>query len=234
MLIAGFPAGSFRANCYVIAPQSGGECVVIDPGQDSAEPLKEVLDQHILTPVAVLLTHGHPDHVAGAAALCREADVPAYLHSADQHLLTDPLSGLTQQLQQQLAALDLTGLRPPEVRSFGSDSATSSRTTTTHLDLAGLSIVVDHAPGHTAGSVVFRLAATQGADGGRPELLFTGDTLFAGSVGRTDLPGGSWENLRNSLRSVLLTRADDAVILPGHGPSSTIGVERGGNPFLVG
>ncbi|WP_029137279.1 MBL fold metallo-hydrolase [Nakamurella lactea] len=225
MLIAGFPAGSFQANCYVIAAEPGGECAVIDPGENSAEPLAEVLRQHRLTPAAVLLTHGHLDHVAGANELCRSAGVPAYLHAADQHLLDDPLAGLSEPLRRQLAGMDLTGLRPPEVRSFD-DSAT--------LELAGLRVAVDPVPGHTPGSVVFRLAAAVDPNGGRPELLFTGDTLFAGSVGRTDLPGGSWDELRHSLRSVLLTRADDAVVLPGHGPSSTIGTERGGNPFLIG
>lgn len=224
MLIAGFPAGSFQANCYVIAPEAGGDAVVIDPGEASVGPLDEVLREHRLTPVAALLTHGHLDHVAGAAELCRSAGIPAYLHAADQHLLDDPLSGLSEPLRQQLAGLDLTGLRPPEVRSFQAPS----------VELAGLSVHVDQTPGHTPGSVVFRLTAGSDADGSRPELLFTGDTLFAGSVGRTDLPGGSWDELRLSLKTALLTRPDTAVVLPGHGQSSTIGTERRGNPFLTG
>lgn len=223
MLIAGFPAGSFQANCYVLAPQAGGQCVVVDPGQDAAAPLAEVLEQHRLTPAAVLLTHGHLDHIAGAAQLCRSADVPTYIHAADEHLLDDPMAGLSDQLRRHLTGFDLSELRPPQVENFDDE-----------LTAAGLRFAVDHAPGHTQGSVVLRIAAASDGDGARSELLFTGDTLFAGSVGRTDLPGGSWEELRQSLRSVLLTRPDGAVILPGHGPSSTIGTERGGNPFLVG
>lgn len=223
MLIAGFPAGALQANCYLLAAAGGTECLVIDPGENSFDPLQQLLTDRGLTPVAALLTHGHLDHVAGAAQLCRAAGIPAYLHEADQPLLDDPLSGLSEALRGQLAGMDLTGLRPPEVRGFDDT-----------LEAAGLRVTVDHVPGHTKGSVVFRLPSAMDDDGDRPELLFTGDTLFAGSVGRTDLPGGSWDELRHSLKTMLLTRPDGAVILPGHGPSSTIGTERAGNPFLIG
>lgn len=218
MLIAGFPSGSLRANCYVVAPAAGGECLVVDPGEGAAEPLRELLDTHRLTPTAVLLTHGHLDHVASAAEVCRSVDVPAHLHAADEHLLDDPLSGLSPELVAALAGFPLEDLRPPEVLNLQDG-----------LTLAGLRIAVDHTPGHTPGSVVFRIAATDG----HPEVLFTGDTLFAGSVGRTDLPGGSWPQLQHSLTSMLLARPDDAVVLPGHGGASTIGAQRAGNPFLA-
>lgn len=219
MLIAGFPAGAFQANCYVLAAGPGEPCVVIDPGQDAIAGLRRLVAEHTLVPSAVLLTHGHLDHVADAAAFCRDADIPAYLHSTDEHLLDDPLSGLSPELRAMLAGYPLDGLRPPEVIGFDEQ-----------LTVAGLDLAIDHAPGHTGGSVVLRLAG----DGERPEVLFTGDTLFAGSVGRTDLPGGSRQQLAQSLRTRLLTRADDAVILPGHGPTSTIGAERSGNPHLAG
>ncbi len=222
MLIAGFPAGVFQANCYLLATGRGASCLVVDPGQDAVGPLQQQLSRHDLTPVAVLLTHGHLDHILSAAEISRAAGIPAYLHDADDHLLDDPMAGLDDTLRQALTGLPLADLRPPEVLTFGAE-----------LELAGLRLFVDHSPGHTPGSVVFRFPAGDQQDDGRPEVLLTGDTLFAGSVGRTDLPGGSWDELQRSLQSVLLSRPDDAVILPGHGPTSTIGAERAGNPFLT-
>lgn len=219
MFIAGFPAGSLQANCYVLAAEPGGGALVVDPGQDALVRLEPLLAEHRLQPVAVLLTHGHLDHIASAADLCRSAGVPAYLHGADENLLDDPLSGLTPELRAALTGMPLGDLRPEVVHSLMGQGV---------LDLAGLQVAVDHTPGHTPGSVVFRLAGN--AD--RPEVLFTGDTLFAGSVGRTDLPGGSSAELTASIRERLLTRPDDAVVLPGHGPTSTIGAERVGNPYL--
>lgn len=221
MLIAGFPAGSFQANCYVIGVEPGSDAVVVDPGEDAAGQLASILREHRMRPVAVLLTHGHLDHIASAAQVCARAGVPAYLHGEDDYMLDDPLAGLSSQLRSALAGMDLGGLRPAEVVSL---------TGVTDLQLAGLHLAVDHAPGHTGGSVVYRFAATDD----RPEVMLTGDTLFAGSVGRTDLPGGSTAQLMMSIADKLLSRPDEAVILPGHGPTSTIGAERAGNPFLVG
>ena len=220
MFIAGFPAGSFQANCYVIGAERGGEALVVDPGEAASPRLAEVLREHDLRPVAVLLTHGHLDHMASAAQVCGAADIPAYLHGADEYMLDDPLAGLSEQLRSALAGMDLTGLRPGTVNPL---------TDVAELSLAGLTLHVDHTPGHTGGSVVFRFAA----DGDRPEILLTGDTLFAGSVGRTDLPGGSSAELTDSIARHLLTRDDGAVVLPGHGPTSTIGDERRTNPFLT-
>ncbi|GAA2013357.1 MBL fold metallo-hydrolase [Nakamurella flavida] len=217
MFIAGFPAGSFQANCYVLAAEPGGDALVVDPGQDALVRLEPLLAEHGLRPVAVLLTHGHLDHIASAAALCRSAGIPAHLHAADEVLLDDPLSGLLPELRAALAGMPLDGLRPEVVHPLGGE-----------LVAGGLRIAVHHTPGHTRGSVVFRLAAADD----RPEVLLTGDTLFAGSVGRTDLPGGSTAELTASLHDHLLTRPDDAVVLPGHGPTSTIGAERVGNPYL--
>jgi glyoxylase-like metal-dependent hydrolase (beta-lactamase superfamily II) len=220
VFIAGFPAGSFQANCYLLGAAAGGEAVIVDPGEDATERVLAELAERALRPVAVLLTHGHLDHVASAAQLCRAAGIPAYLHAADDHLLDDPLAGLSPQLQAAVAGLDLTGLRPPSVLDLTGSS----------VELAGLTIAVHPTPGHTGGSVVFRVAGT----GDRPEVLLTGDTLFAGSVGRTDLPGGSPQQLLASIGRELLSRPDDAVVLPGHGPVTTIGAERAGNPFLLG
>ncbi len=220
MLIAGFPAGSFQANCFVVAPEAGGQCVVIDPGEDAAEQLQALLAEHRLTPVAVLLTHGHLDHTASAAAICRAAGIPAYIHPADEYMLDDPLAALSAELRALLAGMPEDGFRPDQVLPL-SDLLEPG--------LADLPLTVDHLPGHTGGSVVYRLAG----DGDRPEILFTGDTLFAGSIGRTDLPGGSMDQELASIADRVLSRADDAVVLAGHGPATTVGDERTSNPFLT-
>jgi len=220
VLIAGFPAGSFQANCFVVAQEAGAPCVVIDPGEDAAERLQTVLDEHRLTPVAVLLTHGHLDHMASAAAICRAADIPAYIHPADEYMLDDPMAALSAELRAALAGMPKDGFRPDQVLPLAD---------LLEPGLADLPLTVDHLPGHTGGSVVYRFAG----DGERPEILFTGDTLFAGSIGRTDLPGGSMDQELASIADRVLSRADDAVVLAGHGPATTVGNERTSNPFLT-
>lgn len=219
MLIAGFPAGSFAANCYVVAPAAGEECVIIDPGQDAEAGIDEILREHRLKPVAAILTHGHIDHVWSVTPVCGAKDVPAYIHPGDRELLTDPAKGLSLSgAQQFLGGLTLT--EPDDVRELA-DGVT--------LELAGLTIRVDHAPGHTPGSVTFATPPS----GELPEVLFSGDLLFAGSIGRTDLPGGSYEEIQDSLARVCLARPDDTAVLPGHGPQTTIGRERVTNPYLA-
>ncbi|GAA4129502.1 MBL fold metallo-hydrolase [Actinomadura keratinilytica] len=219
MLVAGFPAGSFAANCYVVAPAAGEECVIVDPGQDAEAGIDELLREHRLKPVAVLLTHGHLDHVWSVAPVCGAKDVPAYVHPDDRELLTDPAKGLGLGAGQQLfGGLELS--EPDDVREL-SDGAV--------IELAGLRLTVDHAPGHTPGSVTFRTPA----EGDAPDVIFTGDLLFAGSIGRTDLPGGSYEQILRSLSRVCLTLPDETTVLPGHGPQTTIGRERATNPFLA-
>jgi len=220
VLIAGFPAGSFQANCFVVAPEAGASCVVIDPGQDAAEQLQALLTEHRLTPVAVLLTHGHLDHTASAAAVCRAAEIPAYIHPADEYMLDDPLAALSPELRAALSGMPKDGFRPDEVLPLAD---------LLEPGLADLPLTVDHLPGHTGGSVVYRFAG----DGDRPEILFTGDTLFAGSIGRTDLPGGDMDQELASIADRVLSRADDAVVLAGHGPVTTVGNERISNPFLA-
>lgn len=234
MLIAGFPAGSFQANCYVLARSAGQDepvpCVVIDPGEGALEPLAELLAEHRLTPVAVLVTHGHLDHTASAAAVGRRYDVPVGVHPEDEYMLSDPGAALSPQLRAALSASGdawSQGVRPDRVRLLADGE---------DLGLADLPLSVVHNPGHTPGSVTYRLAAGDpDPDGGpaRPELLFTGDTLFAGSIGRTDLAGGSQPRELVSIAERLLTRPDDAVVLPGHGPTTTVAAERAGNPFLT-
>lgn len=220
MLIAGFPAGSFAANCYLVAPGPGEECVIIDPGQDAEAGIDEVLATHRLKPAAVLLTHGHIDHVWSVAPVCGAKDVPAYIHPADRHLLSDPAKGFPLAPGQQLFG-GLTFTEPDDVKELTDGMA---------IDLVGLSIVVDHAPGHTEGSVTFRLPPEHADEG----VMFSGDLLFAGSIGRTDLPGGDHRKILDSLARVCLTLPDETIVLSGHGPQTTIGAERRSNPFLFG
>ncbi|RCV48990.1 MBL fold metallo-hydrolase [Marinitenerispora sediminis] len=223
MLIAAFPAGPLAANCYVVAAAAGAPCVIVDPGQDAARGVAKLLDEHRLTPAAVLLTHGHFDHVWSAAELCAAHGVPAHLHPADRALLTDPAAGLDPALASQLSAL--LGDTPP-----GEPADLVELTDGGTVTAAGLEFTVAHAPGHTPGSAVFALAPSDD----RPDVLFTGDLLFAGSIGRTDFPGGDHPAILRSLERVCLSRPDDTVVLPGHGPQTTIGRERAGNPFLRG
>jgi hydroxyacylglutathione hydrolase len=235
VFVLSFPSGALAANCYLVGSIPGGartghgghpgECVVIDPGQGAAGPLDGFLRDHDLRPVAVLLTHGHLDHIAAAREVCREWGIPAFLHEADQYMLDDPLSGLSPQLRAGISTImgpddDLTALRPDDVRSPVDGD---------RLPFAGLTITVDHVPGHTGGSVVYRISD---ADAVPAEHLFTGDTLFAGTIGRTDLPGGSMPQILSSIATKMLTRPDDATVHPGHGPATTIGAERRTNPFL--
>ncbi|MFC9252427.1 MBL fold metallo-hydrolase [Amycolatopsis thailandensis] len=199
MLVVGFPAGPLEANCYLLAADGGGECVIVDPGEGVAEPLEAALSGHGLTPVAMLATHGHPDHVASADEIGTRHGIPLYLHEADRPLLGPG-----------------AGERKDGIVSLADGP----------LRLAGLEITVSRTPGHTAGSVVFGLTS---AEGGR--IVLTGDSLFAGSIGRSD---GDGDELVRSLGAKVMTLPDDTVVLPGHGPATTIGQERAGNPFLAG
>ena len=230
MLVAGFPAGAFAANCYVVAPGPGEQCVIVDPGQDAEPGIQDILAAHRLTPAAVLLTHGHIDHVWSVAPVCGAKGIPGYIHPADRALLSDPAKGFPLGIGQELFG-GLKFTEPDDVKELA-DGMT--------LSLAGLEIIVNHAPGHTGGSVTFRLpvqepitaAGKSKIDEG--DVLFSGDLLFAGSIGRTDLPGGDYPTILRSLARVCLTLPDQTVVLSGHGPRTTIGAERRTNPFLAG
>jgi glyoxylase-like metal-dependent hydrolase (beta-lactamase superfamily II) len=227
--------------------------VIIDPGQDAQPGIEEILAEHRLRPAAVLLTHGHIDHIWSVAPVCGAKGIPAYIHPDDRALLSDPAKGFPLGAGQQLfGGLEFT--EPDDVKELA-DGMT--------LSLVGLEIVVNHAPGHTEGSVAFRMpldppnsaqgqsktgaAETQGAAEGQSaaeaarapagdpgSILFSGDLLFAGSIGRTDLPGGDYPTILRSLARVCLTLPDETVVLSGHGPQTTIGAERRTNPFLTG
>ncbi len=214
MLIAGFPAGSFGTNCYVVATAAGTECIVVDPGQDAVGGIDDIVREHRLKPVAVLLTHGHIDHIWSVVPVCGAHDVPAYIHPADRALLSDPAKGLSLATAQMLGGLTFT--EPDDVRSLADEPSVS---------IAGLDFAVDWAPGHTPGSVTFRLG---------DDALFSGDLLFAGSIGRSDLPGGDPVQMQESLARVLSPMPDQLPVLPGHGPATSIGRERATNPYLRG
>jgi hydroxyacylglutathione hydrolase len=218
MLVTGFPAGSFQTNCWLAAAAAGSEALVVDPGQDALAGIEELCRRHRLKPVAALLTHGHLDHVWTVAPLAGAHGIPAYVHPADRHLLTDPLAGFGPEARAAFGGLELQ--EPDDVRELADGQV---------VELAGLRLVVEHTPGHTLGHVTFRAAP----EAGEPGQLLAGDLVFAGSIGRTDLPGGSMEQMLASLAR-FLTLPDDTVVLPGHGPTTTVGRERATNPFLAG
>lgn len=218
MFIAGFPAGAWGTNCYLVAPAPGEECVIVDPGHEAADGVEELVREHRLRPVAVVLTHGHIDHVASVVPVCGARGIPAWIHPDDRYMMADPARALGRSLGQQIMGSITVG-EPDDVRELADGSV---------LDLAGLRLTVSHAPGHTKGSVTFGTPAA----GDVPPVLFSGDLLFAGSIGRTDLPGGDHAEILESLARVCLPLPDETVVLSGHGPQTTIGRERAANPYL--
>ncbi|HET8915959.1 MAG TPA: MBL fold metallo-hydrolase [Propionibacteriaceae bacterium] len=232
MLIASFPAGPWQTNCYVVAAVPGSECVIIDPGMDAVDGVGELIMEHRLKPVAVMLTHGHLDHMWSVTPLCRSSDSTCWVHPDDRVLLTDPLRAMgleTRLLLERLTGGSAVFSEPDEVRELtdGADVA-----------VAGLIFHALHAPGHTPGSTMFQTpyqaSAGTGADidADIDSVVFSGDVFFAGSIGRTDLPGGSLPDMLKSLRSKVLPLPDTVAVLPGHGPQTTIARERVGNPYL--
>jgi len=207
-------------NAWFVAPSgTGGECVLIDAPPDPGAILDH-LSEHNLRLVALLATHGHADHVGGVSEVvgAQPHDIPVHLHDADLHLLLDPV-GNGGTLGQVLAAEELD-LEPPELVHGLDDGQRVSG--------AGMTFTAIHTPGHTQGSVCFLLEV----DGEQP-VLFSGDHLFAGSIGRTDLPGGSLDDLMASMADKILPLDDAIGVLPGHGPTTTIGHERRTNPFIA-
>ena len=209
-------------NCYVLAQHAGTDAIVVDPGQRAMGQLRRILDENRLTPAAVLLTHGHIDHIWSAQKVADTYGCPAYIHPEDRFMLSDPLKGFGPAGIMKLGQIAFGALfrEPKQVLQLDRDGD--------KLDIGDTSVTVDHTPGHTRGSVVFRVS------GDGSDVVFTGDTLFRQSVGRTDLPGGSGRDLLGSIMTKLMVLDDDTVVLPGHGEKSTIGLERRTNPFLEG
>jgi glyoxylase-like metal-dependent hydrolase (beta-lactamase superfamily II) len=187
---------------------------------DASEPVGAVVADRGLVPVAVLATHGHIDHIGDAQEIADGYGIPLHIHSADRHLLSDPAAGLLPEMGDWIGAYYPEGLHEPERVELLDEWGT--------LVIAGLSFRVIPTPGHTEGSVTFVLKTPDDS------IVFTGDTLFAGSVGRTDMPGGDWDTLESSLKVLVGELPDDALILPGHGPTSIMGDEKRANPYVRG
>ena len=207
MKIVQIPNGQFAENCYLVIDEASRECVVIDPGEEAGLILRRITEAGV-RPVAIWVTHAHLDHVMGVPRLSRETGAPIYLHPADRELYDHVI-------QQGLAfGIRVESLPPPD-REFVPGET---------VRVGTVGFTVRHAPGHSPGSVCLV------GDG----VVFTGDVLFAGSIGRTDLPGADFDTLIRSIERELLVLPDSTMVYSGHGPETTVGRERGTNPFLTG
>lgn len=202
------PVGLLQCNCSVVADENTREAMVIDPGDD-IEDILAILNQNRLTVKQIVITHAHIDHVGGAMKLKKATGAPILLNQND--------SALLKMLDVQAAWLGMATPGPVQIdQSLGNGDKVAA---------GSLSADVLHTPGHTEGSICLYFA---------PEKkLIAGDTLFAGSIGRTDLPGGSYKKIIESLHERVLALPDETVVVPGHGELTTIGQERDSNPFLV-
>ena len=207
MIIETVVVGELGVNCYVVAPRAGVPCVIIDPGDDKAK-ITRAMERSGLTPGIVVNTHGHCDHIG-----CDDCfGVEVYCHSADLSLLQDP--------KLNLSAFMGTSYKVRSKINLLADGQT--------LAFGGMEFKIIHTPGHTPGGICLLLEKPQGG------ILFAGDTLFCGGVGRADLHGGDERALMRAIREKLLVLPADTVVYPGHGPATTIGAEKTGNPFLGG
>lgn len=204
MRIAGFAAGPFQTNCYVVS--NGDRAFVIDPGLGAHEAVSQLVQEQGLTVEAVVLTHGHIDHIRDAAAF----GVETFIHPADAFMLLRG-EGVSEQARQ---LYDASAMPPIDNPTHIEDGQT--------LTVAGVELHVVHAPGHSPGCVMLV------ADG----VVFSGDVLFRGSIGRTDLPDSDPEQMRQSLRGPVWDLGDELQVLPGHGPATTVAQERAANPYL--
>ncbi|OIP41870.1 MBL fold metallo-hydrolase [Candidatus Desantisbacteria bacterium CG2_30_40_21] len=197
--------GELRVNCYIISHEDSRECIIIDPGENG-ERILQFLEEKGLTPIYIINTHGHSDHIGANLFIAEQTGAKILIHQNDAKMLHDPISNLS---------------------SFLSNPAVSKQADYILedgeiLEISGITIEVVHTPGHTKGGICLKI----------DNYLFTGDTLFAGGVGRTDFPSGSHKTLMESIGKRLMTLSDEITIYPGHGESSTIGMERRNNPFL--
>ncbi len=212
MIVETQAVGPFFKNGFVVACDRTREAVLIDPG-DEVPALLAFSERESLQIRHILLTHAHVDHVTGVAAAKRRFDVPVYLHQADLFLYEMAVeSG---------AMFGLTVERQPPIDVFYTPGQV--------IRFGGLEARPHHTPGHCPGGVCLQVGVAPQPG----KTLFVGDTLFAGSIGRTDLPGGDHQTLIASIRTVLFSFGDDATVYPGHGPTTTIGRERRTNPFLI-
>lgn len=213
MLVLSYPAPMFATNCWVISAGVGQECIIIDPGMpDISSEVMLLVEEYKLKPVAALLTHGHLDHTFSIVALADGYGIPTYIHSEDRRFVSDPSGIHGPELMVQLG--DMAFSEPRDLRELRNADV---------INLLDLKLTAIHAPGHTRGSTMFTL---------NDEILISGDVLFAGSIGRTDLPTGSSAQMRETLVKKVLPLNDDLRVLPGHGPETTIKFERKNNSYL--
>lgn len=206
MILKTLTVGPVQANCYIVGCPETRAAVIIDPGDEAARILQTVAELEV-TVTHLLLTHAHFDHITAAQAVAEHTGAPLALHPDDLPLLNAG-GGAT------VFGLPQPPILVPQIWLNAGDV----------IETGTLAFSVFHTPGHSPGHVCFREA--------NHSAVFVGDVLFAGSIGRTDLPGGSYETLMDSIAHQLMTLPDDTVVYPGHGPSTTIGAERAGNPFL--
>jgi hydroxyacylglutathione hydrolase len=209
MILETFPVGPLQCNCTILGDEQTGEAIVIDPGEEVGR-IEKRLAAHGLKLKQILVTHGHIDHVGGALKLKRLTGAPIYLNEGD-----------LEQLALMPEQAGWLGVETPETAP--PDESLADGIT---VGLSSYPASVLHTPGHTQGSISLHFAPLK--------LLVAGDTLFAGSIGRTDLPGGNYDQIIDSIHTRLLALPDETKVVPGHGPASTIGVERRSNPFLQG
>ena len=198
--------GALETNCYLVYCQKTRECAVVDPGAE-AQKIFRIIYEKNLKPTVLINTHGHVDHVGANKDIKEKFNIPLYIHASDSPMLD--------KVQQSELSFFLGAKNSPSPDHFLQDGDS--------VEVGKSFLQVIHTPGHSPGSVSFL------GDG----FLISGDTLFCGGVGRTDFPGGSWEELRNSIKNKILNRPDETIILPGHGPSTTVEREKNSNPFIV-
>ena len=220
MLIDRVIAPYFETNCWILAVGTGNECIIVDPGMAKPNLVNEIeqkVSELKLKPVAVFITHGHLDHTFSVLPLTKQVPMRTFVTGDDRFLLTDPMGALDRGgvSEQFLTAFGLEKFKEPDEIVELEDFST--------FEVAGMKITSIFAPGHTKGSVIFTVDDKQ---------LISGDVLFAGSIGRTDLPTGSASQMRKTLRDRILTLPDSLNVLPGHGGQTTIGTERVRNPYL--
>jgi glyoxylase-like metal-dependent hydrolase (beta-lactamase superfamily II) len=203
----------YATNCWVIATEPGAECIIVDPGMpDVSHQLTEILEKHNLKPVAVIATHGHLDHTFSIQPIADGYGIATYIHGEDRAFLAQPEKLISPEFAATISQMSF--LEPQEVREVRNGD---------QIELVGLSFKAIHAPGHTRGSLMFEVSN---------EVLISGDVLFAGSIGRTDLPTGSAKEMEETLRKKVLTLDDHLRVLTGHGVETTIASEKASNPYL--
>ena len=206
MIVERMPVGVYAANCYIVYNEDTKNGVIIDPGGDGKE-IVERINQLGVNVKYIILTHGHGDHIGGVLDVKRAFNAPVLIHELDVEYLSDPEKNLSSMMPMNEIEIE------PDLRLKGGDV----------FKLDNYDIEIIHTPGHTKGGISIKIG----------DNLFTGDTLFAGSIGRTDFEGGSYSDIISSINDKLIKYPDETIVYPGHGPSSSIGREKSYNQFII-